>query len=456
MNNREKSNMQQWVWNLAYVLYNPRCHQGAMRSWKALSKSQWFPRPELDSLQARRLDHLLEHAQRSVPYYTRILDGMDGKLTGTCRERLAQLPILTKPLIRAHGADLRSRDPKVGRVHLSQTGGSTGEPLVVGNGAAGLVETAGAVLRGKEWAGLRIGDRSVSLKAHGGISLRGRLRSRLLHNRPFSSSLSPEHLRRTVIPALKASPPRYMMGYPTSFLGLAALLDEGELQIPVLLSTGEMLYPQQRELLERTFGGRVFNAYGSNEVSGLAFECEQGQLHITDEQIVFEVVDEAGQPVWDTPGRIVVTDLRNLAMPFIRYELGDRGILTREPCSCGRQLLVLKELEGRSQDAIRGPNGVALSGVIFAGRFRFLKRIRAYQIVQTSETGVEVRYVPSQEGAETEVREIVDMIRDRLGAVMQVAVKPCESLPLTRSGKTRLVVGLGTLDPARQAPGNTP
>ena len=450
--------MKQWFWNWAFLLNNPRGHLGALRAWKELSASQWFSRTELEGLQTQRLNALIDQVKRSVPYYARVLADVDDTASGSCRERLARLPVLTKSLIRSHGKELRSQDPQVGRVHLSQTGGSTGEPLIVGNSAASLVETTAASLRGKDWAGLQIGDRSISLKAHGGISLLGRVRSGLLHNRPFSSSLSPEHLRQTVIPSLKERPPRYMMGYPTSFLGLAELLEEGELQIPVMLSTGEMLYPNQREILERTFAGRVFDFYGSNEVSAVAFECEYGHRHITDEHVVVEVVNEVGQPVWDEPGRILLTDFRNLAMPFIRYELGDRGVLTREPCSCGRNLLVLKELEGRTQDAIQGPNGVSLTGVMFAGRFRYLKKIRAYQAVQTSEAGVKLRYVPSQKGAEAEaeVREMVDWIQDRLGGSMQIKMSSCDDLPLTRSGKTRLVVGLGTLDPGRKPGGTAP
>ncbi len=442
--------MPRWIWNAAYVLNNPRGHGAALRVLRKLSASQWASRAELDELQFQALARLVAQVRVSVPYYAKVLAGIDG--SGSAREHLARLPILTKPLVRANSQDLRSRDPACGRLHLSQTGGSTGEPLIVGNSPAGLGATAAAVLRAREWAGVRIGDAGVSLKAHGNISRLGLLRSRLLNNRPFSSSLSPEHLRQRVIPCLKAHPPRFLMGYPTSLLGLAGILEPGEVQIPVLFSTGEMLYPHQREMLERAFGGRLFNAYGSNEVSGLAFECEHGRLHVTDEQVLLEVVDDAGQPVWETPGRILVTDLRNLAMPFIRYELGDRGMLTREGCPCGRQLLVLKELEGRTQDAIRGPNGVALTGVIFAGRFRFLKRIRAYQVVQTSDTCAVLHYVPGQSGAEAEVREMVDWIRERLGTAMRIEVKPCAELALTRSGKTRLVVGLGTATPPGGAP----
>jgi phenylacetate-CoA ligase len=395
------------------------------------------------------LDRLLDHSRRTVPYYRQALERAVAPGIGTCRERLARLPILRKEDVRANSVALQSSDLRGGRLHLSRTGGSTGEPLTVANGTAGLIAATAAVLRGKEWAGVRLGDRGVAIKAHGEISIAGRLRAGLVNIHPFKSCLSREHLLRTVIPALSASPPRYLTGYPTSLLCLANLMEERELHIPVIFTTGEMLYAHQREILERKFAGRVFDYYGSNEVSALAFECEYGCRHITDEQVVLEVVDDADQPLWDVSGRILVTDFRNMAMPFIRYELGDRGVLSRAPCQCGRHLLVLKELEGRSQDAIRGPNGVALSGVFFAGRFRNLERIRAYQVVQQSETVVELRYVSARPDAQTEVNEIVAVIREHLGAAVRIEERCFDTLPLTRTGKTRHVIGLGTLDPGK-------
>lgn len=431
-----------WMWNLAYVLHNPRCNGAALRALRSLSASQWWSRSELDAHQSARLDRLLDRAKRFAPYYSRILpDAIPG---GSCRERLSGLPILAKNDIRANGPDLLSRDPHLGRLVMSQTGGSTGEPLKVARTLAARQESVGALLRGMSWAGIRPGDRHASLKAHGRISLPGRIRYSLLHGQVFGSALSKEHLQRVVVPALKALRPKYVTGYPTSLLALADCLEPGELRVPVLFSTGEMLYPHQRARLENLLGARVFDYNGSNEVEGIAFECEQGRRHVTDEQVVVEVVDDEGNPVWEETGRILVTDLRNDGMPFIRYELGDRGAISREVCPCGRNLLVLKGLEGRTQDAIRGPNGVALSGVIFAGRFRFLKRLRAYQVVQTSATGVELRYVPSHDDPEPEVREIAEWIQERLGKEMRVETKRCRELPLTRSGKTRLVVGLGT------------
>ncbi|WP_120797816.1 phenylacetate--CoA ligase family protein [Thiocapsa rosea] len=212
--------------------------------------------------------------------------------------------------------------------------------------------------------------------------------------------------------------------------------------IPIILVTGEMLFQHQRTTLEDVFGGQVFQYYGSNEVSGIAFQCNKGALHVTDEQVIVEILDEAGQQVWDRVGRIVLTDLRNVGMPLIRYEIGDLGSITREICECGRTLTVIKELQGRTQDVIIGDNGVQLSGVFFAGRFRDLKYVRSYQLVQKDPTLVQLNYVPAGDGADAEISSMIRAIGEKLGCTVVVQPVPCDELSLTRAGKTRLVVGL--------------
>ena len=420
--------------------YNPMRYGAVRREWRALSDSQRWPRADVETQQEQRFAELVAHVRRFVPYCSNMPEY--SALAGdNLRERLATLPILTKENVRNHRPELASRDPRRGRAIVSRTGGSTGEPLEVATSRTAVVAALAAQRRGRDWAGVRPEDGGASLKAHGGVSRLGRWRAGWVHLRPFASALSREHLARTVIPALKARPPRYLAGYPTSLLGLADLLAEGELSIPVVLSTGEMLYPAQRMELERKFRGRVFDSYGSNEVPSIAYECERGRKHVTDEHVLLEVVDPAGQPVWEEPGDVLVTDLRNRTMPFIRYALGDRGVLTREPCPCGRPLLVLKELEGRTQDALCGPNGTRLSGVYFAGRFRDLRGIRAYRIAQTSPLDVVLRYVPAGAGGEAEAEAIATAIREHLGADMRIELRRCEELPVTRTGKTRLVTG---------------
>lgn len=392
-------------------------------------------------MQVTKLERLVSQARQHVPYYKKTL-ACEYK-SGSVYEVLSCFPILTKDAIRLNSENLVSRDLDPSSMWFGQTGGSTGAPLKVAKTLNSRSLSAAALLRGFTWAGLQPGDISASLKAHGQISTLGSIRARLRGEQVFTSALSTRHLREVVIPALIRRRPTYVTGYPTSLLALAEQLDDGELHVPIIMTTGEMLYPEQRKHLERVLRGRVFDYNGSNEVEGIGFECDHGSRHVTDEQVIVEVVDDNGVQIWNQTGRILVTDLRNDGMPFIRYELGDLGMLSQGKCSCGRELRILGSLEGRTQDAIVSRSGVSLSGVMFAGRFRDLRLIRAYQAVQTGIDAMDLRYVPVMGGADAEVREMVTWIESRLGRGFSVTPVRVDDIPLTRAGKSRLVMGIG-------------
>jgi phenylacetate-CoA ligase len=228
-------------------------------------------------------------------------------------------------------------------------------------------------------------------------------------------------------------------------LKLAEIMAKAKLTVPMIFCTGEVLYPSQRTKLEKVFGAHVATYYGCNEVGGMAFECEYGNLHVTEEHVILETVDEDGQPVWDQPGRILITDLDNRIMPLLRYELGDVGTLTRQPCQCGRGLLVLKELQGRRQDLLQNARGDILPAIFFAERSRMLRSIRAYQFIQRKINEIVFRYVPNGSTADSEVNDLCAAVKQQLGTDMRVICERCDSISLTPRGKTRLVVGLDSI-----------
>src|SRR5207253_1358560 len=129
----------------------------------------------------------------------------------------------------------------------------------------------------------------------------------------------------------------------------------------------EKLHGFQRELIEAVFQAPVFETYGSREFMLIAAECDRhAGLHVTADNLVVEVLDDDGRP---TPGgeegNVVVTDLFNYGMPFIRHVIGDRAVAGWGTCPCGRGLPLLKKVTGRRLDILRTPDGRQIPGEFF-------------------------------------------------------------------------------------------
>ena len=404
-----------------------------------LLRSERGSRAELDEMQRVKFSRLLDSAVRHVPFYRREPYASLAR-AGTARDWLAALPILRRADIQKAGADLR--DPRFTRVRRSRTGGTTGEPLEIWKDVAAISAAEADFWRGKAWAGIRPWDKAVYIRGFGKGSRLGRLRMRCLRKWTVEAFQPGAAERLQVRDLICRVRPVSVEGYVTDLLSLAEGQDLSSAGVQAVLTTGEMLYPEQKAELARAFAAPVFSYYGSNEIGSLAFECEKGAKHVSDEHVVLETVDDSGRPVWDEPGRLLVTDLDNFAMPLIRYELGDVGTLTRAPCACGRSLLVLQELLGRQQDALRNEAGAKLSAAFFAARFRDLRRIERIQLVQKDARTVEILYEGDEARAAPELKSVADEIRARLGEQMQVQTARVEQIPLTARGKRPLIRGM--------------
>lgn len=414
----------------------------AIGLYRELVRSQYWTREEILAHQAEKLSRLLQYVRARSKAYSRLLEGRDLPMGNASEPRaiLERLPIMTKEFVRSTGRELLCRGGAHVLAKQASTGGSTGEPLRVEKSFSSMIYSTALLLRGKYWAGVEPGAPFVNVKGMGSISLRGRMRQWLGGFRSVSAFPAEERNAVELATAVKSVGAAYISGYPSILMTISEYARETGITVPVVFTTGEVLSSGQRVALSSQFGCRVFDYYGSNEVSGIAFECEKGTKHVSDEHVILETVDESGTPVRGTPGRILVTDLDNYAMPFIRYEIGDLGVISDERCSCGRLLTVLRSIEGRTQDKLRNADGKELPVVFFAARFRDLARIRAYQIVQSGEGDIELRYVSLGPGAKAEAQSVGDEIRQRLGLEVLVRQVGIEELETTARGKVRLII----------------
>jgi phenylacetate-CoA ligase len=245
---------------------------------------------------------------------------------------------------------------------------------------------------------------------------------------------------------IRRQKPRIIVAYASMLTHFAIYLDErGVVDLPApdgIITSTDMLFPSQRVLIERVFRARVFNRYGCREVHIVAAECDEHTgMHICADRLIVEFTDKTGQPVpADQPGRIVITDLFNYAMPFIRYDIGDIAIPGTERCPCGRGLPLMKELVGRHADILTTPEGRFVSA---SARTTILSKVpgmRECQLVQKATDWLQVNVVRRPEYDEDSETTFRRYLTRFFGSRMQITFNYVSEIPKTASGKTRFSV----------------
>ena len=238
-----------------------------------------------------------------------------------------------------------------------------------------------------------------------------------------------------------------MCGFLLAFALIASRAQEravrlDDVGLKVAFVTSERLYPHQRELIESVFGCPVANGYGGRDAGFIAHQCPAGSMHITAEDIVVEIVDGDGRvlPAGQS-GEIVVTHLATRDYPFIRYRTGDVGVLSDQPCSCGRGLPVLAEVQGRSTDFVVAADGTVMHGLSLIYVLRDQPGVAAFRIEQETLAQTRVAVVPGDGfSAERSVPAIRKGLQDRLGSGVTIVIDLVDAIPAEASGKYRYVV----------------
>ncbi|MFX0053002.1 MAG: phenylacetate--CoA ligase family protein [Candidatus Hermodarchaeota archaeon] len=423
-----------------------------LKNFRKIEKTQWFSVDKIERIQWRKLKHLLKHAFNTVPFYHRIFTKLNMTPKDiTTPDNFRKLPLLSKEEIRNNYSHIVSLDYTTRDLIPNSTGGSTGVNLNFFNDGKTTGNRRAVVLRNDRWAGFEIGDKNARLwGSRFDISLQDNLKSKI-YNRLFRtillSSYDLSH-KNMMIYAKKLFhfKPKVIIAYPSPLYHFAEFLKENGIRginPKSIISSAEVLYKHQRELIESVFQCKVFNRYGCREFAAIAQECSQHLgMHINSEHVYVECLQGDGEPTsHGERGELVVTDLDNYGMPFIRYRIDDVGVLSERKCNCGRGLSILEKIEGRAFDIVIGTNGRAVGGTFWTLLLRTaIEGIKQFQVVQESLSELDIRIVAEESFEERRISTLVDKIREYLGKDMKITFQVVDKIPLTKSGKSRFVV----------------
>jgi phenylacetate-CoA ligase len=217
-----------------------------------------------------------------------------------------------------------------------------------------------------------------------------------------------------------------------------------DLGVRLVMPLGEGTEDHQIALFSKVFDAPVLIEYGCVEVGAMAFNCPHGTKHISHDHVIFEVVDDSGHPVSEGEiGNVVLTPLLHRSMPLIRYQLGDRAILQKTDCPCGRfpGLEVISQISGRAFDRIIDRFGKSWHAPLIHRSFQAILQPAAYrefQAIQSRAGQLHLLIVPGVEFREQDADRLASSIASKMQQGVDVTWELRKTIEREKSGKLRL------------------
>jgi phenylacetate-CoA ligase len=433
---------------------------GALESLRDLRKSQFYSPTKLEDLRRDRLRRLLQHAFANCPYYRRIFNEAGWTLSSFKDfSDLRKLPILTKEILVNHLEELVAENIRRDKIHRTASGGSTGRQTPFYRDNACLGVKWAAEWRFHQWAGWDLGEPlALAWPARQDLESRPNWKSKLRNGTSrrelvlYAGSLSEESMERFAID-LSRQRIRHLKGFTNAVYRFAQFC-RGRYEFPFLRSivcTGEAVLPGPRSYIEEGMGAKVFDYYCGREVGPIAAQCElRTGLHLNEENLHVEFErEETASP--DGTASLLITDLMNFGMPFIRYRVGDRGRPLSGQCPCGRGLRKLDQVIGRVTDFLVSTRGELVHGATLVHYALALGYdVAQVQFVQRELGRVTLRLTQSCKGRDLELAHLENTLRALLGSDVKIEREFVSAILPESSGKYRVTI-CEVFPPARAA-----
>ena len=410
---------------------------------------QYISPEEIEKTQWQKIKALLDHAYENCPYYKKLFNKIKLHPNDILNwSDFKQIPLLTKDIIRNNHKDFIAKNSNEKMLHSGMTSGSTGKPLRFLADEKGLQWTRAHIVLTQEWAGWRMGEKVFAVSGIHAMertsSLRKSLRKKLLDRASLLNTLElDEQAMTTFYKLLKKAHRPFIFGFAHAIYLFAQYLAQQNLtdiHTCGIITGGMVLSKRERLLIENVFHCEVFNRYGTEEMGVIACECEMHKgLHISEEKYYVEILNDGRNALPGEMGSLIITDLFNYGMPFIRYQIEDIAIASNDTCSCGRAWTMLNEIAGRTSDFIVTPDKKIISGISLTDFFALVPGIIQIQIVQEEIDHLTFKIIKSTEFSDESIIKLKEIEQRFFGDKMCISYNYVDSIPKEIGGKFRFV-----------------
>ncbi len=375
-------------------------------------------------------------------------------LTGTTTfTNWEDLPVLNKknlqkPLLERLSVNYSSKN-----CYINKTSGSSGTPFIFAKDKYCHALTWASNIYRFGWYGI---DFNTSYQARFyGIPMdfignqKERFKDLLSHRFRFSIFDLSDEVLEGFLNHFRTKKFDYINGYTSSIVLFAKFLQKKNIilnaicpTLKVCMVTSEMLFEEDKILLEKQFGIPIVNEYGASELDLIAFQNPEDEWQVNSETLFVEILDDNNKAVTNgTAGRIVITSLFNKAHPFIRYDIGDIGMLDEKSTL---QKPILKKLIGRTNDVAILPSGKKSPGLTFYYVTKSIieddGNVKEFVIQQTKIDTFEIEYVSETELNLAQIKKIEEAIALYLENDLVFIFHKKEKLERNKSGKLKQFV----------------
>ena len=414
-----------------------------------MKKNPWISRDKLDRIRIDLLKEQIQNVYKNIAFYQDIFTKSD-LLPSNFTEinDLRKLPIVTKEDILEKVDEFLNKNLDSQKFVKSYTSGSTGQPFwSYFDNRCWIRKKYTSKLRARIACGMRLGEKVAIFESEPVDELES------LNNKHFARDFLLKVIRFSIfenfeetVAKLSKFKPQNVYGPPSYFFQLAQFVKEKNVSLSFLkriYTSSEYLESQVKKVITNVLQADVFDVYGSTEFKEVAWECQHHQgYHLNEDEVICEILNDDEPVPPGEVGDIVLTDLRNRAMPLIRYRIKDRGKFLEGNCPCGRTFSLMQPVAGRASEYIQLSNGEKLSPFLFTTSIEKTEGLAQYQLIQKTENDLIVNVILLEGTSKEVLSKIEKILRNVTKELMRISIQECQKISVEENGKFKVVKNL--------------